>query len=345
MGSRARDAGGMAAMALWGWWFTPLPLGRVAALRVIIYLFVWFDVFVYSPGTSGEADVMSSYRPLAISRVLHLPAPTPHVELTVKIALLCCATAAAAGRAPRLLGTVTFALYLDWLQMGDSFGYVPHDRFAFVVALAVMPTVGPARRGDLTLSEGAGWALRCIQVAVVATYALAAWAKFRLGGPGWVNSAVLTWAVLRRGTVLGTPLLHLPALLHLSQWLMLGAELSSPIVLFLRGRLIYAAVAAMLLFHLVSEAAISISFLPHVLCIMAFLPVERVSGLAAQWRGPPRGRLIRSKLFIAGGVTAGAVAGTKGWLPFRAESQGVSRMGQAAGTGPVPGDGGRSPSQ
>jgi hypothetical protein len=271
-----------AAMA---WWFTPLPLGRVAALRVIIYLFTWFDVFVYSQGTFGGASVMSSYRPLAISRVLHLPAPTPHVELTVKIALLCFATAAATGRAPRLLGGVTFALYLDWLQMGESFGYVPHDRFAFIVALAVMPTVGPARRGDLARSEAAGWALRCIQAAVVATYALAAWAKFRLGGPDWVNSAVLTWAILRRGTILGTPLLHFPALLHLGQWLMLGAEMCSPIVLFLRGRLVYLAVAAMLMFHLVSEATISISFLPHVLCIMAFLPIERLSGLAAQWRG------------------------------------------------------------
>lgn len=278
------DAGNRAAKAFGGWWFAPLPLGRVAALRVIIYLFVWFDVFVYSPGVAGDADVMSSYRPLAVDRVLHLPAPTHNVELAVKIALLCCATVAATGRAPRLLGTATFALYFDWLAMGDSFGYVPHDRFAFIVALAVLPTVGPARRGDLSLSERAGWALRCIQVAVVATYALAAWAKFRLGGPDWANSAVLTWALLRRGTVFGTPLLGAPVLLHAGQWAMICAELSSPVVLFLRGRLLYAAVAAMLMFHLVSEATIAISFLPHVLCLMAFLPIERLGSLAAKWR-------------------------------------------------------------
>jgi hypothetical protein len=47
---------------------------------------------------------------------------------------------------------------------------------------------------------------------------------------------------------------------------------------------VYIAVAAMLGFHLISEATISISFLPHVLCIMAFLPIERVSGLAAKRR-------------------------------------------------------------
>jgi hypothetical protein len=284
MTGRALNAGNRVAKAFGDWWFAPLPLGRVAALRVIIYLFVWFDVLVYSPGVAGDADVMSSYRPLAVDRVLHLPAPTHTVELAVKIALLCCATVAATGRAPRLLGAVTFALYFDWLAMGDSFGYVPHDRFAFIVALAVLPTVGSARRGDLNPSQRAGWALRCIQVAVVATYALAGWAKFRLGGLDWADSAVLTWALLRRGTVLSTPLLGAPILLRIAQWGMIGAELSSPVVLFLRGRLIYVAVAAMLTFHLISEATIAISFLPHVLCIMAFLPIERLGGLASKWR-------------------------------------------------------------
>jgi hypothetical protein len=284
MTGRALEAGNRVTKALGDWWFTPLPLGRVAALRVLLYLFVWFDVFVYTPGTAGAGDVTSSYKPLAVDRVLHLPVATHSVELVVKIALLCCATLAATGRAPRLLGGATFALYFGWIAMSDSFGYVPHDRFAFLVALAVLPTVGPARRGDLTSSQRAGWALRCIQVAVVATYALAPWAKFRLGGFGWANSGVLTWALLRRGTALGTPLLGQPGLLHVAQWGMIIAELSFPAVLFLRGRLIYLAVAGMLTFHLVSEATISISFLPHVLCIMAFVPLERLGRLAARVR-------------------------------------------------------------
>lgn len=118
----------------------------------------------------------------------------------------------------------------------------------------------------------------------MATYALAAWAKFRFGGFDWANSAVLTWALLRRGTVIGRPLLGLPVLLHVAQWCMLCAELSSPVVLFLRGRLLYVAVAAMLMFHLISEATLAISFLPHVLCIMAFLPIERLGSLASKWR-------------------------------------------------------------
>jgi hypothetical protein len=78
-------------------------------------------------------------------------------------------------------------------------------------------------------------------------------------------------------------------LLVILQWATLVAELLSPIVLFVRGNWVYLAVAAMLSFHLFSEATITISFLPHVLCILAFVPLERVhvpSRLRA-WRPPP----------------------------------------------------------
>ena len=292
-GTRVAGRRGLAVRAVAGierWWFTPLPLGRVAAMRVVIYLFAWFDVYFYAPKVTERVDVASAYRPLAVERFLHLPLPTHNIALAVQIALLCCATAAATGRAARILGAVTFVLYFDWLLMGDSFGYVPHDRFAFVVALAVLPTVGSARRGDNTTSQRAGWALRCIQVAVVATYALAPWAKFRYGGFDWANGAVLTWAILRRGTFLGTSLLRAPQLLHIAQWGIVCGELVSPVVFFLRGRFVYVAVAAMLTFHLLSEATITISFLPHVLCILAFLPLERLGELrSAVWLRRPWG--------------------------------------------------------
>jgi hypothetical protein len=258
------------------WWFGPLPLGRVAALRVIVYLFVWFDVFVYSPDVTALAHLGSTYQPLAIARVLHLPTPSYAFALTIKIALLCAATLAATGRSPRVLGTLTFLLYLDWVVLGDSYGYVAHDRFAFLVALAVLPTVGAARRGDDTASQRAAWALRCIQVAVIATYFLSAWSKVRFGGLHWAEGSVLTWALLRRGTSLGSHLLDAPWLLHLSQWGIILAEALSPVVLFLRERLLYLAVASMLVFHAVSYATIEISFLPHVLCVLAFLPLERL---------------------------------------------------------------------
>jgi Vitamin K-dependent gamma-carboxylase len=292
--ARAVELGARPAKALERWWFTPLPQGRIAALRVVIYLFAWFDVFSYSPNVPERVAVGSGYRPLFVERLLHLPTPTSSWVHILQIVLPIAATMAATGRAPRILGTVVFFLYFDWLVMGDSYGYVPHDRFAFLVALAVLPTVGSARRGDQTATERAGWALRCIQGAVVATYFLSAMAKVRFGGLHWANGAVLTWAFLRRPTWLGTHLLAHPTILHISQWAAICAEASSPVVLFLRGRFVYLGVAAMLGFHLFNQVTLGISFLPHVLCILAFLPLERLGGLVPHaWSSPLR-QLVRA---------------------------------------------------
>jgi hypothetical protein len=49
----------------------------------------------------------------------------------------------ATGRAPRLLGWTIFVLYFEWMIIAMSYGKVDHDRFAFLVALAVLPTVAP----------------------------------------------------------------------------------------------------------------------------------------------------------------------------------------------------------
>jgi hypothetical protein len=45
---------------------------------------------------------------------------------------------------------------------------------------------------------------------------------------------------------------------------------------------VYVGVGAMLTFHLLSQATLKISFLPHVLCIMAFLPLEQAGRVAVR---------------------------------------------------------------
>jgi hypothetical protein len=129
-----------------------------------------------------------------------------------------------------------------------------------------------------------------VQVAVVATYFLAAVAKFRFGGFGWVNGSTLVWAVVRRGTVFGDPLLHVPWLLHITQWGIVAMELGTPALLVLdharrvgrpsrrrpAGRLLTAYLAGLLAFHVLTFATISILFLPHVVCLLAFVPLERL---------------------------------------------------------------------
>jgi hypothetical protein len=273
----ARAARGGAAR--WDrWWFEAVPLRRVAVFRVLVYTFVPLDVFVFTPWVADHGDLPTTlYQPLLVGRLLHLPTPTPTVVDVLKWLLVASAVLAATGRAPRLTGAAVFALYFEWMVVAMSYGKVDHDRFAFLVALAVLPTVGRARFGDATASARAGWALRAVQVAVVLTYFLAAWAKVRFGGWDWPTGATLARAVLRRGTVLSRWLLDYPGLLVVGQFLMIGAEFASPLVLLARSERARAAVAGfMIAFHVAVFAGITIIFLPHVVAIGSFLPLERL---------------------------------------------------------------------
>lgn len=261
-----------------GWWLTPMPLARIAVFRAAVYLFIPLDVPVTHTSGGYHGNASALYQPLLVARILHLPHPSEILIEIVKWGVVATAVVAATGKLPRLLGALVFVLYFEWLVIAFSYGKVDHDRFAYLVALAVLPTVGRARFRDRTASEAAGWAVRCVQVAVVATYFLAAWAKLRFGGIEWVNSATLVRAVLRRGTPLGRPLLAHPEILHLAQWGIMALELLSPLILFVRRRWQYFGVALLLGFQLVTYATITISFLPHILSLMlSFLPIERLA--------------------------------------------------------------------
>ena len=262
-----------------GWWFRPVPLARVAVFRVIAYLFIPIDVFVTTSWVRAHADVPTEwYAPLLIGRVLHLPTPTHTVVLVVQWALVVAAVLAASGRAPRLLGTAVFVLYAEWMIIAMSYGKVDHDRIAFLVALAVLPTVGVARFRDRRSSESAGFAMAAVLVAVMLTYFLAAWAKIRFGGWDWPTGATLTRAVVRRGTDLSTWTLDVPYLLPAAQWLMIGFELAAPLMLLVRSdRARIGLVLFLLGFHVMVYAGVGIIFLPHCIAILSILPWERLA--------------------------------------------------------------------
>ena len=264
------------------WLFDPVPKARVAAFRTLVYGFVVVDLLVVSRWVWWKADVPTElYQPLLVGRLLPLPAPTPPLVHFVFWLLLAAASVAATGRWPRLLGWTVFALYFEWMVVAMSYGKVDHDRFAFLVALAVLPTVGRARHGDPELSQAGGWALRVTQLSVVATYFLASWAKLRFGGLGWLTGSTLTWAVVRRESWVSGALLAVPGLLVASQFVIVAFELLSPAVLFLRERWRYVAVGGLFAFHAVTFASIGISFAPHLVALTAFLPLERAR--PARW--------------------------------------------------------------
>jgi hypothetical protein len=259
------------------WWFEPVARSRVAALRVLVYLYIPIDVLLTTSWVANHADVPGAlYQPLFVGRLLPLPTPGETFVNVLMWALLVAAVLAATGRAPRILGATVFVLYFEWMIVAMSYGKVDHDRFAFLVALAVLPTVGRARWRDPTPTEAAGWAIRCTQVAVVLTYFLAAWAKLRFGGPEWVNGATLYRAVIRRATEYGEWILDYPGLLRASQWGILIFELLSPLIFVARRGLRMALIGGLYAFHLMSFAFIGIIFLPHCVAMAAFLPFERL---------------------------------------------------------------------
>jgi hypothetical protein len=263
------------------WWFRPVPLARIAVFRVIAYLFIPVDVFLTTAWVRAHADVPTAYyQPLLIGRLLHLPTPTHTVVLVVQWALVLAAVAAATGRAPRLLGTAVFLLYGEWMVIAMSYGKVDHDRIAFLVALAVLPTIGRARFRDRRPSEAAGWAMAAVLVSVMLTYFLAAWAKMRFGGWDWATGATLTRAVVRRGTDLSLWTLDVAWLLPLTQWVMLVFEFASPLMLLVlvrsdRARI--GLVVFLLGFHAMVYAGVGIIFLPHCIAILSILPWERLA--------------------------------------------------------------------
>lgn len=277
-----RRAGSGPRGRLRAWAAPATPLARVARLRTAVYLFVLFDVAKVSDVALAHGDTPASlYHPVGLRTLLHLPAPSPGYVRGLAAVIVVSALVAAAGRLPRLAGWACCLAMLDWLSNAYSYGKIDHDHLALVVALAVLPTVARAGWRDRGTSEAAGWAIRCVQVAVVATYFLSAVAKVRFAGWGWPSSAIFTWAFVRRGTHLADLMLTQPWLVKASQWALFLAEALSPALLVVRPRLRYLGVAAFGLFHLTTWLLIEIHFLPLVVCLLAFLPLERLPRVAA----------------------------------------------------------------
>src|SRR5262245_41027615 len=138
---------------------------RVVWLRRIVYAFVWLDVLYLTPWVRDHRRVPGDlYRPIRVGRLFDLPTPTARIVTAVLVVLLASSAAAAFGKLPRLAGTATFVLYLEWMVIAFSYGKVDHDRFTFLVALAALPTV------DLARKSTAQFAVVCIQVGAVLTY-------------------------------------------------------------------------------------------------------------------------------------------------------------------------------
>jgi hypothetical protein len=260
------------------WWFRPQPLAKVAVLRTIAYLYIPLDLYFRTrqviPHAYGSAAL---YDPVHALAFLHQPAPVPWFAQSLRVVIIATAVLGGLGLSPRLLGVVLAVAYGDWACLAMSYGKVDHDHLAILIALLVLPTVRGASWHATESSEAAGWALRCIEVAVIATYFLAAVTKIRVGGWHWASGAVFAWAVVRRGTAFSNPLLHHPLVLLLGQWALFVFELSTPIFLFVRQRWRTVGFCAFIGFHTITYLALTINFAPLVACLFVLLPLESVA--------------------------------------------------------------------
>ncbi|MCE0539920.1 hypothetical protein LWF15_30930 [Kineosporia rhizophila] len=257
------------------WLFTPVPLARVALFRRFVYAFVIVDVLLLhtSGFRHGWADPVW-YQPLIMGEWLNIPAADVAQVMILKWGTVAAAALALTGRFPRLTGLLVAVGWIWYQYVAFAYGKVDHDRGDFVVALAVLPLIGLAAATDHRRSESAGFAFRAMQLAAIATYFLSAWAKVRFGGWDWVNSATITRAVIRRGTFLGDWLLHIPWSLHAFQWVLFSAEMLSPVIFFVGEKWRRRMVAAWFVFHAATYSVITIAFWPHLIMMLAFLPLE-----------------------------------------------------------------------
>jgi hypothetical protein len=266
-------------------WFIPaIALARIAWLRTVLYLFIILDMHFFVRDTLNKGQSPGFYKPLFLARLLDLPKPSVANTTTLYVVLIVACLVAATNRLPRIAGWVVAPAFTWWVLIGMSDGKVDHDHLALVVALWVLPTVAPNKNragspyADQTRSEAAGWAMRCIQIAVICTYFLSAIAKLRSAGwvLTWPGSAILTWAIVRRPHAVGEWLLHHPSLLHVMQWVGIIGEFLSPAVLWLKGRWQLLGALFFLGFHTANTVILGIHFLPTVVCWLAFAPMERI---------------------------------------------------------------------
>jgi hypothetical protein len=273
-------------------WFPAVPVRRLAAFRIVMTGYAFFDVWLVSGFISRYSRVDDEfYTALVVLRPL--PRLTPSLTSAVYAVLVISLALALVGSFTRPALWIAAPLYLWWWATYYSFGAVHHGRIPVVVALFVL-AAGPSGRAYSVDSlrtrrrvarlgapsptaeqrdELAGWALRVMMVVVVAAYLLAAFSKLWVTGPGWVRGGALEAVMIKNGTP--------PAMLLVRHiWLVYGMAAltlvleSTAWLLFFRGRIRDAYVVAAVLFHIGTLLVLNISFLGLVLAYLAFYDLE-----------------------------------------------------------------------
>lgn len=283
-----------ARFAAWweAYWYEPIDRTRLRYFARIIYATVLVTVWFIDDWAPGHATAPRLFwQPVGIARLLSIPPPTTttmtmlRVVLTVgpvvAIALARPVDSALARRCARAANAVVFAAFGLWVIWAFSWSKVDHDKLTIMVALAALVVVPGVGTG---VDRGVGWALRTVQVVFVLAYPLSAISKIDKSGWLWANQATFARAIIRRGTELGSHLAEQGELLRVSQWGFIIFEVVSILALSRNRRIRAVVLPGFFLLHFFTWLAIGIHFLPHTVCLAAFLPLERIR--VSSWGKP-----------------------------------------------------------
>lgn len=303
-------------LARWweAYWYEPMDRGRMRWFARIVYatllVVVWFvDDYV----VAHEWAPRAFWQPVWVARVLSIPPPTPTTMTLLRVVLTGSILAAIAlarpvdtprarlaARSANLVVLLSFSLWVIW---SFSWSKVDHDRMTMMVALAVLVVVPGVGTG---VDRLVGWALRTVQVVFVLAYPLSAVSKFQKTGWDWANRATFARAIIRRGTWLGSHLAEHGMLLRVSQWGFVIFEVVSIVALSRNRRIRMLVLPGFFFLHFFTWLAIGIHFLPHTICLTAFLPLERIPVVWARLRAWLRDRLGAGRGQRRGAQVAGA---------------------------------------
>lgn len=277
-----------------GYWRSPMPAERLAALRVVVGSFAAIYLVARAPHLIGYGSFdPHMFDPVGVVSLLETPLPAWAVwaQVLVTAAL---AIAFAVGWRFRVTGPLFAALCLWTLTYRHSFGMVFHTDNLMVVQVAILGLAPAADAWSLDARGRAlpdpdgryGWPVRLMCWVVVIAYLLAGVAKLRNGGMDWVSGEVLANHVAidnARKMVLGSMHSPLAPLVIDQRWLFgvlailtMAVELGAPLAL-LGPRIALVWVVGAIGFHLGVLALMVIAF-PYPMTgvgLACFVPLER----------------------------------------------------------------------
>lgn len=275
-----------------GWWFTPAPAERLAAVRILVGAFAFFYLTSRLAMFLGYARFPArDFVPLGVTRLLDAPLSSGayHAVLAVTIVLAALFVVGAFYRVVAPLFAIALLFILTYRNSWSMPFHTENLLALHVIALAVAPaadawSVDARRHRDTAVaspSETYGWPLKLMAALTCLTYVLAGVAKLRIGGVAWAEGEFLRDQVAvdnLRKVLLGsdaspfaTPLLEHAWLFEVMAIATLAVELGAPIAL-AGGRIALAWAVMAWGFHVGVVLLMAIVF-PYPIVWIAFAPL------------------------------------------------------------------------